>query len=64
LYWKNNEFKIPLPLKPGDKVAIISPSSGMPFLFPWVYKQGLNRIREIFKLIPGVSKTSRKGSEN
>ncbi|MFA6915047.1 MAG: hypothetical protein WC222_01495 [Parachlamydiales bacterium] len=46
------KFQTPLPLKPGDKVAIVSPSSGMPFLFPWVYKQGLNRIKEIFKLIP------------
>lgn len=46
------EFRRPSSLKPGDKVAIISPSSGMPFLFPWVYKQGLNRIREIFKLVP------------
>jgi muramoyltetrapeptide carboxypeptidase LdcA involved in peptidoglycan recycling len=46
------EFQTPLPLKPGDKVAIISPSFGMPFLFPWVYKQGLNRIREIFELVP------------
>ncbi len=24
----------------------------MPFLFPWIYKQRLNRIREIFKLVP------------
>lgn len=46
------EFQRPLSLKPGDKIAIISPSSGMPFLFPWVYKQGLNRIREIFELVP------------
>ncbi|WP_154017771.1 hypothetical protein [Candidatus Protochlamydia phocaeensis] len=46
------KFQTPLPLKPGDKVAIVSPSSGMPFLFPWVYKQGLNRIKKIFKLIP------------
>lgn len=46
------EFRKPLSLKPGDKVAIISPSSGMPFLFPWVYQQGLNRIREIFELVP------------
>ena len=46
------EFQRPLSLKPGDKVAIISPSSGMPFLFPWVYKQGLNRIKEIFELVP------------
>jgi muramoyltetrapeptide carboxypeptidase LdcA involved in peptidoglycan recycling len=44
------EFQQPLPLQPGDKVAIVSPSSGMPFLFPWVYEQGLNRVREIFKL--------------
>lgn len=33
-------FRQPLSLKPHDKVAIISPSSGMPFLFPWVYAQG------------------------
>lgn len=46
------KFQTPLALKPGDKVAIISPSSGMPFLFPWVYKQGLNRIRETFELVP------------
>lgn len=44
------KFLLPSPLKPGDKVAIISPSSGMPFLFPWVYEQGLNRTREIFNL--------------
>lgn len=46
------KFQKPLHLKPGDKVAIVSPSSGMPFLFPWVYKQGLSRIREIFELVP------------
>lgn len=44
------KFKQPSPLKPGDKVAVISPSSGMPYLFPWVYEQGLNRVREIFQL--------------
>jgi hypothetical protein len=32
------KFQQPLSLKPGDKVAIVSPSSGMPFLFPWVYQ--------------------------
>jgi muramoyltetrapeptide carboxypeptidase LdcA involved in peptidoglycan recycling len=46
------KFQTPLPLKAGDKVAIISPSSGMPFLFPWVYKLGLNQIRETFELVP------------
>lgn len=40
------------PLKPGDKVAIISPSAGIPSLFPWVYEQGLKRIREEFFLEP------------
>ncbi len=44
------QFRRPLSLKPGDKVAIVSPSSGMPFLFPWVYEQGLNQLREIFKV--------------
>jgi hypothetical protein len=34
-------FRQPSALKPNDKVAIVSPSSGMPFLFPWVYEQGL-----------------------
>lgn len=35
------KFEQTEPLQPGDKVAIISPSAGMPFLFPWVYEQGL-----------------------
>jgi len=46
------KFQQPSPLKPGDKVAIVSPSSGMPFLFPWVYEQGIKRLRDIFELEP------------
>lgn len=46
------KFQQPSSLKPGDKVAIISPSSGMPFLFPWVYKQGIEQLKNIFQLIP------------
>src|SRR5262245_27570943 len=49
---KHQQFKQPSSLKSGDKVAIISPSSGMPFLFPWVFEQGMNRIRDIFQLEP------------
>jgi len=49
---KPQKFQSPPSLKPGDKVAIVSPSSGMPFLFPWVYEQGINRIKEIFQLQP------------
>lgn len=44
------KFQQPSPLKPGDKIAIVSPSSGMPFIFPWVYEQGLHRLKEIFNL--------------
>ena len=32
-------------LKTGDKVAIVAPSSGLAAVFPWVYKLGLERIR-------------------
>jgi len=46
------KFRQPQSLKPRDKVAIVSPSSGMPFLFPWVYEQGLMRLRDIFHLEP------------
>jgi len=45
-------FRQPQSLKPHDKVAIISPSSGIPFFFPWVYEQGLDRLRKIFQLEP------------
>lgn len=45
-------FKRPPNLKPGDKVAIISPSAGLPYLYPWVYEQGLSRIKELFGLDP------------
>ena len=45
-------FIQPQRLKVGDKVAIISPSAGMPYLFPWVYDQGIKRIKEVFGLIP------------
>lgn len=57
------EFRRPLPLKSGDKVAIISPSSGLPFLFPWVYEQGLRRIKEVFGLHPVEFPTTRQSSE-
>jgi muramoyltetrapeptide carboxypeptidase LdcA involved in peptidoglycan recycling len=56
-------FKRPPCLKPGDKVAIVSPSAGLPYLFPWVYEQGLSRIREIFKLEPVEFPTARQSPE-
>lgn len=56
-------FRQPSPLKPHDKVAIISPSSGMPFLFPWVYEQGLDRVSKIFQLEPIEFPTARQSPE-
>lgn len=39
-------------LKPGDKVAILSPSFAAPGKWPHVYELGLIRLREIFGLEP------------
>ncbi|TCC64293.1 LD-carboxypeptidase [Kribbella pittospori] len=39
-------------LQPGDKVAIVSPSRGLPEIFPGPYELGLRRLRDDFKLIP------------
>lgn len=61
---KRHEFQHPASLKPGDKVAIISPSSGLPYLFPWVYEQGLKRIRDIFKLEPIEFPSARQSPES
>lgn len=37
-------------LKPGSRVAIISPSSGLPYLFPDIYELGLNNLQEVLGL--------------
>ncbi len=57
------EFQLPSRLKPGDKVAIISPSSGMPFLFPWVYQQGLDQLKEVIQLQPVEFPSARQNPE-
>ncbi len=46
--------------RPGDRVAILSPSAGLPGLFPAVYEQGLRRLREDFELMPVEYPTTRK----
>lgn len=56
-------FQQPPSLNPNDKVAIISPSSGLPFLFPWVYEQGLERLRQVFQLEPIEFPTARKSPD-
>ncbi len=39
-------------LRPGDKIAIVSPSFAAPGKFPAVYELGLQRLREVFHLEP------------
>ncbi len=47
-------------LKPNDRVAIISPSAGLPGLFPWVQDLGLERLKSVFGLIPKEYPTTRQ----
>lgn len=46
--------------KPGDRVAILSPSAGLPGKFPKPFELGLNRLRNEFKLIPVEYPTTRR----
>lgn len=41
-------FSKPSRLKSGDTIAVLSPSSGLPSLFPHVYQNGLMHLRETF----------------
>ncbi|MFC7831104.1 S66 peptidase family protein [Streptomyces sp. NPDC057375] len=45
---------------PGDRIAVISPSSGLPGIFPQPYELGLKRLREDFGLEPVEYPTTRK----
>lgn len=45
--------------RPGDRVAVVSPSAGLPGLFPHVYELGLRRLREEFDLKPVEYPTTR-----
>lgn len=38
----------PKKIKPGSRIAIISPSNGLPFLFPDIYELGLKNLKEMF----------------
>ncbi|MBI2352848.1 LD-carboxypeptidase [Candidatus Dependentiae bacterium] len=51
-------FKKPSKLSFGDKIAIVSPSSGAAFLFPWVYELGLQRLQDELGLVPIVFPTA------
>lgn len=47
---RKKAMKIPPRLTKGDKVAILSPSAGLPSIFPHVYELGLKRVEEVFGL--------------
>lgn len=47
-------------LVPGDAVGIISPSAGLPGMFPWVQDLGLKRLKDTFGLIPKEYPTTRQ----
>lgn len=42
-----NTFQKPMRLRPGDKVAVLSPSWGGPSLYPQVFDSGLAQLREL-----------------
>ncbi|MFI5758700.1 S66 peptidase family protein [Streptomyces sp. NPDC051569] len=46
--------------RPGDRIAVISPSSGLPGLLPLPYELGLGRLEKDFGLIPVEYPTTRK----
>lgn len=46
-------------LSKGDQVAVISPSAGLPQVFPWVQDLGLERMRNVFGLEPVEYPTTR-----
>jgi muramoyltetrapeptide carboxypeptidase LdcA involved in peptidoglycan recycling len=53
------ELRHPPKPRPGDRVAVLSPSSGLPGLLPMPYELGLRRLREDFGLEPVEYPTTR-----
>ncbi|MBQ0902945.1 S66 peptidase family protein [Micromonospora sp. U21] len=51
--------RYPTKPKPGDRVAVVSPSAGLPGLFPHVHELGLRRLCEEFGLEPVEYPTTR-----
>ncbi|MFF2654461.1 S66 peptidase family protein [Streptomyces sp. NPDC058045] len=45
-------FTPPPPVRPGDRIAVVSLSGGLPELFPAPYELGLRRLRSVFGLEP------------
>jgi muramoyltetrapeptide carboxypeptidase LdcA involved in peptidoglycan recycling len=54
------EFSTPPKLRPGDRVAIVSPSFAAPGMFPDLHEQAMRRLREDFGLVPVEYPTTRR----
>jgi muramoyltetrapeptide carboxypeptidase LdcA involved in peptidoglycan recycling len=54
------ELSYPPKPRPGDRVAVLSPSAGLPAIFPEVYELGLRRLRDVLGLEPVEYPTTRK----
>ena len=58
-----DEFVTPPPLEPGDRIAVVAPSSNPSVEFPHVYDLGLERLRETFDLEPVEFPTTSESDE-
>jgi muramoyltetrapeptide carboxypeptidase LdcA involved in peptidoglycan recycling len=58
-----DEFVTPPPLSPGDRIAVLAPSSGSAHDAPHVFELGLERLRTVFDLEPVVYPTARQSNE-
>ncbi len=56
----SHELKIPVPVAPGDRVAVLSPSWPAPAHFPAVHEQALRRLRTDLGLEPVEFGTTRR----
>ena len=57
-----SSFITPPSLDSGDKVAIVSPASGLAATYPHVYERGLDRLRSVFDLEPVEFPTATKSN--
>ena len=53
-------MNLPPPLRPGDRIAVLSPSWAGPEHYPAVHELGLRRLREVFGLEPVEWPTTRR----
>ncbi|WP_446665166.1 S66 peptidase family protein [Flexivirga sp. B27] len=53
---------LPPPLRPGDRIAVLSPSWAAPAHFPAIHEQALGRLRDEFELEPVEFPSTRRDS--